>query len=71
MAFVEFLANVFIDPLTAIHNLFATIWNGVVKLVGNAVNSIIKMINKIPGMNVGEISIYDNLEVLKNIEKHG
>lgn len=50
-AFANFLANVFKDPLHAIWNLFADIWNGVVDYVREAVNSIIELINKIPGID--------------------
>lgn len=49
--FANFLMSVFISPLDAIYNLFADIWNGVVELVGMAVNNIIDMINAIPGMD--------------------
>ncbi|MCQ2581861.1 MAG: hypothetical protein MJ170_02660 [Alphaproteobacteria bacterium] len=48
VGFCEFLNNVFIDPLTAIQNLFITIWNGVVGVVGQAVGQIIKLMGKIP-----------------------
>lgn len=47
----EFLNNVFIDPVTATHNLFARIWNGIVDLVGVAVENIIGMIAEIPGIS--------------------
>ena len=47
----EFLNNVFIDPVTATHNLFARIWNGIVDLVGVAIENIIGMIAKIPGIS--------------------
>ena len=58
LAFAEFLANVFVDPLTAAQNFFATMWNNVVQLVAAAVNNIIGLISKIPGMDkvVGDIS---------------
>lgn len=58
LAFAEFLANVFVDPLTAAQNFFATMWNNVVQLVAAAVNNIIGLISKIPGMDkvVGGIS---------------
>lgn len=54
--FANFLGAVFVDPLGAIYNLFADIWNGVVSLAADAVNSIIGLINKLPGMNVGTVS---------------
>ena len=58
LAFAQFLANVFVDPLTAAQNFFATMWNNVVQLVAAAVNNIIGLISKIPGMDkvVGDIS---------------
>lgn len=58
LAFAQFLANVFVDPLTAAQNFFATMWNNVVQLVAAAVNNIIGLISKIPGMDkvVGGIS---------------
>lgn len=56
IAFANFLGSVFQDPLGAIYNLFADIWNGVVGLVAAAVNEIIGIINKIPGMNIGEVT---------------
>ena len=51
MAFAEFLANVWNDPLAATYNLFADIWNGILDLVGQGVKSIIDMIMKIPGID--------------------
>ncbi len=51
VAFANFLANVFRDPLGATYNLFVDIWNGVVDYVREAVNGIIAMINKIPGID--------------------
>lgn len=50
-AVAVFLGSVFVDPLAAIHNLFATIWNGVIDLVGKAVIEIVKLMGKIPGLN--------------------
>lgn len=55
VALAEFLANVFHNPLQAISNLFAEIWNGVVDLVKVAINQIIGMINKVPGVNIDTI----------------
>lgn len=51
IAFANFLGSVFQDPLGAVDNLFADIWNAVAQYVAEAVNSIIDMINKIPGMS--------------------
>ena len=51
IAFANFLGSVFQDPLGATYNLFADIWNGIVGLVESAVNSIIDMINAIPGID--------------------
>lgn len=51
IAFANFLGSVFQDPLGAVENLFADIWNAVAQYVAEAVNSIIDMINKIPGMS--------------------
>ncbi|MDU5649447.1 MAG: hypothetical protein E6042_10745, partial [Haemophilus parainfluenzae] len=54
--FANFLGEVFVDPGWAIYNLFVEIWNGVVGTVANAVNDIVGLINKLPGMNVGTVS---------------
>lgn len=51
IAFANFLGSVFQDPLGAVENLFADIWNAIAQYVAEAVNSIIDMINKIPGMS--------------------
>lgn len=48
VAFCTFLNNVFVDPLTAIQNLFATIWNGIVGVVGQAVANICQLMSNIP-----------------------
>lgn len=55
--FANFLGSVFQDPLAAIYNLFADIWNGVVELVAVAVNSIISLINNIPGIDLSHVSV--------------
>ena len=47
--FANFLGSVFQDPLSAIYNLFAAIWSGVVDLVEIAVNDVISLIKAIPG----------------------
>lgn len=49
-AFANFLGNVFNDPLDAIANLFIDIWNGIQGYVAEAINNIIDMIAKIPGI---------------------
>lgn len=46
----EFFLNAWIDPLAAVSNLFANIWNGIVQLVAESVNNIIDLVRKIPGM---------------------
>lgn len=51
VAFANFLGSVFQDPLGAAYNLFVDIWNAIVDFVGSAVNSIIDLVNKIPGMD--------------------
>ncbi len=56
LAFAEFLGNVWRSPLAATHNLFASIWNGIVELVGRSVNEIIGLINKLPGMEMGFVN---------------
>lgn len=58
LTFAEFLANVFVDPANAIQNFFSMMWSNVVQLVAAAVNDIIGLISKIPGMDkvVGGIS---------------
>lgn len=54
--FANFLGSVFQDPLAAIYNLFADIWNGVVELVAEAVNGVIALMNKIPGIDISSVS---------------
>ena len=54
-AFVNFLANVFKDPLHAVVNLFIDIWNGVWQFVKARINDIIDAINKIPGVNIDKV----------------
>jgi tape measure domain-containing protein len=51
IAVANFFAGVWNNPLDAIYNLFADIWNGIVGLVAAAINNIIDMINKIPGID--------------------
>lgn len=51
IAFANFLTNVFRNPLSAAYNLFADIWNGIVNCVSQAVNTIIDLVNAIPGMD--------------------
>lgn len=51
IAVANFFASVWNSPLDAIYNLFADIWNGIVGLVAAAINNIIDMINKIPGIS--------------------
>ena len=47
----QFIADVWRNPMAAVYNLFADIWNNILELVGSAVNSIIEMIRAIPGMD--------------------
>lgn len=54
-AFVNFLANVFKDPLHAVGNLFIDIWNGIWEFVKARINDIIDAINKIPGVNIDKV----------------
>lgn len=54
-AFVNFLANVFKDPLHAVGNLFIDIWNGIWQFVKARINDIIDAINKIPGVNIDKV----------------
>lgn len=63
IAFANFLGSVFQDPAAATYNLFADIWNGIVGLVESAVNSIIDMINAIPGIDkvMGKVGHVDGL----------
>ena len=51
IAAANFFGSVWNNPLAAIQNLFAEIWNGIVGLVESAVNGIIDLVNKIPGMD--------------------
>lgn len=54
-AFVNFLANVFKDPLHAVANLFIDIWNGIWGFIKQRINDIIGAINKIPGVKIEEV----------------
>lgn len=54
-SFVNFLANVFKDPLHAVANLFIDIWNGIWQFVKARINDIIDAINKIPGVNIDKV----------------
>lgn len=54
-AFVNFLANVFKDPLHAVANLFIDIWNGIWQFIKARINDIIDAINKIPGVNIDKV----------------
>lgn len=54
-AFVNFLANIFKDPLHAVANLFIDIWNGIWQFVKARINDIIDAINKIPGVNIDKV----------------
>ncbi|WP_110954788.1 tape measure protein [Anaerosinus massiliensis] len=56
VSFAESLGNLFRNPTAAIYNFFATIWNGIVELVGRSINEIIGLINKLPGMEMGFIN---------------
>ena len=51
IAIANFFGSLWTNPLVAIQNLFAEIWNGIVGLVESAVNGIIDLVNKIPGMD--------------------
>lgn len=66
-AFVNFLANVFKDPLHAVANLFIDIWNGIWQFVKARINDIIDAINKIPGVNIdkvgGSTGVLERLEI--------
>lgn len=53
--FANFLGAVFVDPLGAAYNYFADTWNAVVELVAAAVNDIIGMLNRLPGIDIGEV----------------
>lgn len=55
VSLAEFMANVFRNPGQAIVNLFTDVWNGVVDLVKVAINQIIGMVNKIPGINIDSV----------------
>lgn len=56
IAFANFLGSVFQDPAAATYNLFVDIWNGIVGYIAQAVNDIIGIVNKIPGMNIESVS---------------
>ena len=55
VSLAEFMVNVFRHPGQAIINLFTDVWNGVVDLVKVAINQIIGMVNKIPGINIDSV----------------
>lgn len=68
-AFVNFLANVFKDPLHAVGNLFIDIWNGIWSFIKARINDIIGAINKIPGVKVEEVG--DSTGMLQRFEIAG
>ena len=68
-AFVNFLANVFKDPLAAVGNLFVDIWNGIWSFIKARINDIIGAINKIPGVKIEEVG--DSTGMLKRFEMAG
>lgn len=69
LSFCEFLCNVFVDPLAAIQNLFTDIWNGILNTVGQAVQQILKLIAKIPGLGkAAEVNIGSYALERKEIE---
>jgi tape measure domain-containing protein len=68
-AFVNFLANVFKDPLHAVANLFIDIWNGIWGFIKQRINDIIGAINKIPGVKVEEVG--DSTGMLQRFEIAG
>lgn len=68
-AFVNFLDNVFKDPLAAVSNLFVDIWNGIWSFIKARINDIIGAINKIPGVKVEEVG--DSTGMLKRFEVAG
>ena len=68
-AFVNFLANVFKDPLRAVGNLFIDIWNGIWGFIKQRINDIIGAINKIPGVKVDEVG--DSTGMLQRFEIAG
>lgn len=51
IAWANLLGSVFVDPLGAAYNFFVDIWTAIVGFVGEAINSIIDMIMKIPGID--------------------
>lgn len=59
IALANFLGSVFQDPAAATYNLFVDIWNGIVNYIAQAVNDIIGLINKIPGMNISAVNSSD------------
>lgn len=49
-AVANFWGSVFNDPMAAVQNLFADVWNAVSGYVAEAINTIFDMLLKIPGM---------------------
>lgn len=68
VSFAEFLGNVFKNPTAATYNLFATIWNGIVEIVGRSINEIIGLINKLPGMELGFVNWGKGLAAKQDIQ---
>lgn len=68
-AFVNFLTNVFKDPLAAVGNLFVDIWNGIWTFIKARINDIIGAINKIPGVKIEEVG--DSTGMQKRFEVAG
>lgn len=62
IALANWLMNAWDHPLEATYNLFSDIWNGIVDLVKTAVNGIIDIINKIPGIDKAFGGKFDHVE---------
>ncbi|WP_301861146.1 tape measure protein [uncultured Megasphaera sp.] len=67
IALANFLGSVFQDPLGAAYNLFVDIWNAIVEYVAAAVNDVIGLVNKIPGMHINAVSAGDLTAARKEI----
>lgn len=63
IAVANFFGSVFNSPLDAAYNLFVDIWNAIVDYVTQAVNSIIDIVNQIPGLDKA-FGKFDNVSAL-------
>lgn len=68
IAFVNFFGNLWNDPLQAIYNLFADIWNGIVDMVKDAINNILTMLAAVPGLKQKISGFVDSVAAAVTLE---